>query len=134
MSAANVEVIRALYEAFNRGDFERATAMLHDDAELHQPPEMPGAGTYIGRDEFARGLGRWLSGFEPGFEFRIVELIDGGDRVLLRIAYHGRGRASGVELEEEWFNVWEIRDGKPFRCLNVLDEGEALEAAGLPRP
>jgi ketosteroid isomerase-like protein len=94
---------------------------------------MSGAGSYSGRQQFARGLAHWLSGFEPGFEFRVVELIDAGDRVLMHIAYHGRGRASGVELEQEWFNLWEIRDGKPFRCLNILDEGEALEAAGLPR-
>jgi uncharacterized protein len=133
MSRSNVEKVRDMYAAFNRGDVEAATEMLHDDAELHQPPEMPGAGTYVGRDEFVRGLGRWLSGFEPGFEFRVVEVIDAGDGVLMRIAYHGRGRTSGVELEQEWFNLWEIRDGKPFRCVNILDEGDAFEAAGLPR-
>jgi ketosteroid isomerase-like protein len=72
VSAANVEMVREMYEAFNRGDFEVATGMLHEDAELHQAPEMPRAGTYIGRDEFVRGLGRWLSGFEPGFEFRVA--------------------------------------------------------------
>ena len=33
MSAADLEVVEEMYEAFNRGDSERATAMLHEDAE-----------------------------------------------------------------------------------------------------
>jgi ketosteroid isomerase-like protein len=131
MSAADLEVVQEMYGAFNRGDYERATAMLHEDAELYQPTEMPGADSYSGRQEFARGLALWLSGFEPGFEYRVTEVVNAGDRVLMRIVYHGRGRASGVELEEEWFNVWEVRDGKPFRCRIFGDEGRARKAAGL---
>jgi ketosteroid isomerase-like protein len=32
----DVRVVREMYEAFNRGDYETSTAMLHDDVELHQ--------------------------------------------------------------------------------------------------
>jgi len=39
--ATNVEVVREMYEAFNRGDFKRATDLLHPEAELHQNEEMP---------------------------------------------------------------------------------------------
>jgi len=132
MSAANVEVIRELYDAFNSGDYGGAMAMLHEDAELHQPSQMPGGGTHVGRQEFARGLALWLSEFEPGFQYRPTEMIDAENSIFMRLAYSGRGRASGVELEEMWFNVWEVRDGRPFRCRIFADERAAREAAGLP--
>lgn len=134
MSEADATVVREVYEAYNRGEYERATAMLHDDAELHQPPEVPGGGSWVGREGFARGIALWVSGFEPGFQFRIVETVDAPDRVMMRVSFEGRGRTSGVELKHDWFNVWEVRDGKPFRCVIVEGEGEAREAAGLPPP
>ena len=40
MTQDNVEVVRDLYETYNRGDFELATEMLHPEVELHQPPEL----------------------------------------------------------------------------------------------
>jgi hypothetical protein len=35
------------------------------------------------------------------------------------------------ELEQPIFNVWEVRDGKPYRLLVFFDQGEARAAAGL---
>jgi ketosteroid isomerase-like protein len=133
MSVADVETVREMYEAFNRGDYETATAMLHERAELHQPRELVGTDSYFGRDEFVRGFARWQSGFEPGFQYEVVELVDAGECVLMRLNLRGRGRASGAEVEQESFNVWEVRDSKPFRCRIFSEERPAREAAGLPR-
>jgi hypothetical protein len=43
-------------------------------------------------------------------------------------------KRAGWSSRRDWFNVWEVRDGKPFRCVIVEGEGEAREAAGLPPP
>jgi ketosteroid isomerase-like protein len=131
MSAADAAVIREMLEAFNRGDYEASTAMLHDDVELHQAPEIPDTGTYVGKEEVVRGIVRWLSGFERGFQYVPEEVTDVGERVLVRIRLHGRGRGSGVELDEEIFWVSEVRDGKAFRVRVFWREDDALEAAGL---
>jgi SnoaL-like domain len=64
MSEADVTAVRELLEAFNRGDYQASTAMLHDEAELHQAAEVPDTRTYRGREDFARGVARWISGFE----------------------------------------------------------------------
>ena len=133
MSAADVEVVREMYAAFNRGDYEGAAAILHPDAELHQPPEIPGADVYRGREEFVRGLGHWQAAFEPGFQYEIVELLDGPNAVFMQLVLRGRGRASGAEVEQPSFNVWEMREGRPFRCRIYSDAGAAREAAGLSR-
>ena len=131
MSATDVEVVRRMYDAFNQADYEAATAMLDDDVELHQAATIPDADSYFGREDFLRGLTRWLSGFEPGFRYEVDEVVDGGERVFMRVGLRGRGRGSGAELEQEAFNVWEVRDGKPFRLFVYWDEAEARAAAGL---
>jgi ketosteroid isomerase-like protein len=132
MSAGDVEAVRELYATYNRGDYDRATAMLHDDVELHQWGAAPDADVYVGRDEFARGIVRWVSAFEVGFQYVPEELIDAGDRVLARVLLRGRGRESGIELETLVWQVWEVRDGSPSKCTVFSDEAPAREAAGLP--
>ena len=47
MSEENVEIVRAAFEQFSRGDFS-AYANLLDEFELVLAPEMPDAGTYRG--------------------------------------------------------------------------------------
>ena len=57
MSQENVEGIRALHEAFSRGDYAAALAALAPDVEWHPPP-----GIAIGEKFFAgamRSAGVW---------------------------------------------------------------------------
>ena len=129
MSAAGVEVIRQVYDRFNAGDYEGSVEMLHDQVELHQAAEIPGAGTWVGKAEFQRGLVEWLSGFERGFQYEIQELTDCGSCVFARLMLHATGRGSGVEVEREIFNVWEVRDGRGSVCRVYWNEEEARAAA-----
>jgi uncharacterized protein len=130
MSAQNVEIVRSMYEAFNRGDVAGAREALHPDAQLHQPPEAPDADSYFGRDEFARGFGLWLSEFdEPRFE--PVQSTEADDCVIMRVRVSGRGKASGAETSAEFFHAWTMRDRKPYRCFVRSTRAEALEAVGL---
>jgi ketosteroid isomerase-like protein len=131
MSESDVTVVRELLDTFNRGDYDASTAMLHEEAEFHQAPEIPDTRSYFGRDEFARGVARWVSGFEDGFQFTPVEMIDAGERVLVRIRLRGRGRGSGVEMEDEAFQVYEVRDEQPYRCWVFWSEEDARRQAGL---
>jgi ketosteroid isomerase-like protein len=130
MSRENVEVVRSMYEALNRGDVAGAKEALHPDAELHQPLEAPDADSYYGRDEFERGLALWLSEFdEPRFEPQ--ESTEAGDCVIMRVRVSGRGKASGAETTAEFFHAWTVRDRKPYRCFVRSTRAEALEAVGL---
>ena len=43
----------------------------------------------------------------------------------------GRGRTSGIELDMTLFHLWTFREKMPWRCQVLVDEHEALEAAGL---
>src|SRR4029077_19472095 len=96
MSDENVEIVRGMYEAFNRGEIDRSREMLHPGAELHQSPEQADTDSYRGRDEFVRGLALWLSAWEKP-QFEPLGVRESGDGVVMRVRVSGGGRASGVE-------------------------------------
>jgi ketosteroid isomerase-like protein len=133
MSAADVAVIRGVLEAFNAGDYETATAMLHEEIEFHQARAIPDADDYFGKDAVVQGIVRWLSGFERGFQYVPIELLDAPAGVLTTVRLSGRGRESGVALEQEIFQVWQVRDGKAARCSVHWAEEDARREAGLER-
>src|SRR5437763_11685479 len=127
MAQENVEIVRDMYEAFNRGDVETAWDLMHPDAELHQPPEVPDSDSYYGREEWARGFYRWFSEFdEPRFEPQ--EATGAGEHVIMRVCVSGKGKTSGISTTGEFFHAWTMRDGKPHRCIVRSSRAEALEA------
>ena len=97
MSQENVEIVRRMYEAFNRGDFAIAHEMLHPDAELHQQPEAPDADSYYGRNEWERGFAIWLSEWEHPF-FQPLDIADFGAGVILRVRVSDHRFESGLGL------------------------------------
>jgi ketosteroid isomerase-like protein len=131
VSEADVEVIREVYARFNARDYDGSAALLHDDVELYQASEIPGATVSVGRLEFQRGIADWLSGFERGFQYEVLDLVDCEPSVFARLMLHGTGRGSGVEINREIFNVWEVRDDKAWRCRVYWNEDDARHAAGL---
>ena len=119
-----------LLEAYSTPTWREFGEYLHPDAVLHQAREIPDAGTYRGKEEFLRGLRIWLEEWED-FRYRPVEILEGRDRIFMRINLEGKGKGSGVALEQEIFNVWEMREGRPWRCEVYWNEDDARQAAGL---
>jgi ketosteroid isomerase-like protein len=65
------------------------------------------------------------------FRFKATDVRDLGDRVLVLGDVRVRGRASGVEVNDRWGWIVELRAGKAVSVRGFVDQGEALEAAGL---
>jgi ketosteroid isomerase-like protein len=65
------------------------------------------------------------------FQFKATDVRDLGDRVLVLGDVQGCGRASGVEVDDRWAWIVEVNAGRAVRVRGFLDQGEALEAAGL---
>ena len=73
---------------------------------------------------------RWNSDWER-LDMVDEEFVDAGDNVVVVMHYRGRGRLSGVTVEQEEFEVHTFRDGQCVRKVNFETRSEALEAAGL---
>jgi len=51
--------------------------------------------------------------------------------VVVTYRIRGRGRGSGLEIDEPLTLVWRLRDGRIVEVLAYTDRAEALAAAGL---
>ena len=123
MSGENVELVRAIYEAWNTG--ASTDDLIAPDLEYVNPPYAVEVGTVQDR----AALGRVLDVY-PNFTIETEQIIDAGDDVVVIGIARGTG-ASGVEVQWRQGYVWTVRDGKAVRFQWFNDPAEALAAAGL---
>jgi ketosteroid isomerase-like protein len=126
MSQENVESVRRSLEAYRRGDYIGGSADLAPDVVWHVGQEQPARGPAAVRDVWKRWDADWQE-----LETVADEFIDAGDAVVVAIHYRGRGRGSGVEVEDRKFEVHTFRDGQCVSKLDFEERSEALNAAGL---
>lgn len=126
MSEENVAAVRRCMEAYVRGDYEGASAHLAPDVVWEVGQELPAHGPAAVRAVWQRWDSEWEE-LETGYE----ELIDAGDKVVAAVRYRGRGRASGVEVNDLLFEVHTFRDGRCVGKVDFKDRADALRAAGL---
>jgi ketosteroid isomerase-like protein len=65
------------------------------------------------------------------FQIEISEIRDLGERLVTIGHLHGRGKASGAEIDSPISYVIDMKDGKAVRLRDYFDPKKALEAAGL---
>ena len=126
MSDENVEATRRSIEAYRRGDYAGASAHLAPDVVWAVGQELPAHGPAAIKEMWKRWDGEWD---QP--QTVIEEVIDAGGAVIIAVRYRGRGRASGVEVNDRLFEVHTFRDGQCIRKVDFRERADALEAAGL---
>src|SRR6478736_2979891 len=94
----NLDLVRSIYAAWERGDFGHAAEWADADIEYVLAGGGPADGSWSGLDGMAEGFRNYLSAWE---DFRVQadeyrELDDG--RVLVLTWYSGRGKTSGLNL------------------------------------
>src|ERR671911_2847699 len=74
MSRENVEVVREMNEAFNRGDYAAALSALASDVEWNAPSGVSiGEEVYRGHDAVRKGFALWLDAWET-YRFEPAEI------------------------------------------------------------
>jgi uncharacterized protein len=132
MAETNEERLRRGYEAVARGDYEVIRQLLDPDVMLRDRAEAPDARSYHGFDGMVSSLSDTGQAFES-FRLDPIQFFEHGDKVVVSILMTGRGRTSGVPVEERIAHLWTIRDGLATELRAFTDPADALEAAGLPR-
>jgi uncharacterized protein len=133
MSRENVELVRRIWDAADRRDTQAVLSLYDPEVELDVsgfPVVATNANLYRGHEGLRRLFGEWQEIWSDA-DSDLVELIDAGDRVVSVYNYRGRGRASGVAVEEVFATVWTIRNDKAVRVEWFTGRAEALAAAGL---
>jgi ketosteroid isomerase-like protein len=124
MYSANLELVRSIYPAWERGDFSSAEWA---DPEIESVTSGgPDPGSWIGIAGMANAnrdfLGVWHDWRVEAEEFR--ELDD--ERVLVLTRRGGRGKMSGLDVWEPAANLFHLRDGKVTRLVFYWDRHLAL--------
>ena len=129
MSRENVEIVRSAVERFaTTGEMSPETAA--EDIAWHDPPDFPDAQVHVGVEGVIRALGVWAdawSEWQIGFD----EYVDAGDHVLVQGWQRGRGKDTGVLVEQPLLLLYLLRDGKVIEVRAFFDVDQALKAAGL---
>jgi ketosteroid isomerase-like protein len=128
----DIEVVRDQFAAVNERDFGRAMDLYADDVVLVVPQaeNVPGPGTYEGKEAVGRWFGDWFQAFGRDYRFEIDEAREVGGSVFIHAWHGGHGRASGAEVHGENSYLYRVRDGKVARVEFYATRAEALEAAG----
>jgi ketosteroid isomerase-like protein len=131
MSEENVEVVRQVFEAFNRRDWTAWESHHHADVEWSDPPELPDGGVHHGVAAIHRFVDELLeTGDQWHVEVDDIETV-GSDRVLMRGRSVLVGRASRIPMEDALFQLFDLDEGRVRRVQTFRSSAEALEAAGL---
>jgi ketosteroid isomerase-like protein len=128
MSQETLEVVRAALAAWNGGDMDTLGDLLDPDIVVRMPegwfePVVMGRAAVVREWRQAREI--WdADSLEP-----TSDLIDVGNRVVLRFIWRGEGRLPDSHME--FTAVYTVRNGKITGQESFWDHEEALEAAGL---
>ena len=131
MSQENVEVVRAVLDAQRRGDWGAFPDLYDPEIEWEDVSGLWGDwGTRRGFEDVQAAWMAWFEAFEH-VEFDIEEILAADDDVLTSIRVSGRGRVSGLRVEQSIAVVWTVHDRRVVRVRGYRERNKALEAAGL---
>ena len=123
MGRENVEVIRDLFRALEDDDYVAALELFDPEVEWH-----PMEGTFRGLEGLRAAVLEWL---EPWEDHRIEaeSIADHGDgRVLAQVHLTARGRQSEMEVDQRFFQVYRLQDGRIRRMDEYVTLADAHAA------
>jgi ketosteroid isomerase-like protein len=130
MSEANVEIVRRLYQAWQRDGYGVVPELMDPEIEFVNPAYAVEPGTRHGYDGFAAAA-RSLASVYSDYQVTAVQFFDVGERVAVRATVSTRSEGLGVPIEAERGYVFDFRGGKVIRFAWFSDPAEALASLGL---
>ena len=143
MPSANVELVRSIFVAWERGDF--TSAAWADPSIEWVVADGLVTGTWTGLAGLTEGTRDALGAFEDSrIEPEDYRELD-NERVLVLVRYRGRGKTSGLDLAQvRATGAWlvHVRDGRvtkfvrywnrerAFADLGISPEGDAGDSPG----
>ncbi len=125
----SLDLVRSIYAEWERGEFS-ARPQWADPGIEFVVPDGPEPSTQTGMDA-SPGVEAFVKLWEDlrfdADEYR--ELGDGSVLVLSRMT--GRGKVSGVEVDQRRASQFHVRDGKVIRLALYWDRDRALADLGL---
>ncbi len=129
MSQENVEIVRGMYDAVNRGDFDAAFRDASPDFELTLARGLF-AGLHRGRDE-TRRIWHEVGAAFASMRIEVEETRDGDDWVVAIISWHLQPQGSTSSFTNRNGHLWRFHEGHAVSMTNHPDPTDAFRAVGL---
>jgi ketosteroid isomerase-like protein len=128
LSDAGVDVVRAAYNAFGRGDIPAIVHLLSEDVDWRfiGPKRL----AYTGRFKKAE-VADWFAAVAAADDFQAFEpreFIPGGEHVTVLGWERCAAIPSGRVFESEWVHVFTVKRGKITRFFGIYDTEASASA------
>ena len=127
---ATEQLLRQGYDAWNRGDWQAMEKFLAPEFEVDATDRVLNPDSYSGLEGFRRMAAEMAEVWDM-WEIEPLQFIEQGDLTFVAHLVRARGKGSGVEVEQTYWSVWKVRDGRAVRLDLFVDRDRALAAAGL---
>jgi uncharacterized protein len=127
MPSSDVEIVRAAFAAFGRGDVDAVLANCDPEIVVRDPART--GQTFRGREDLRRFWDEW---FENWDEYRVEpqEFVEAGGEILVRARQVGRGKLSGIEIDDDLYQVFRVRNGRLVEYRLYTEREDAV--ASMP--
>ncbi len=125
MSEENVEVVRRAYEHLSKTG--KALPELLDPQVEFSLAWNEGRG----REAFQKAIDEWTETFE-NWSIEAKEIVAAGpNQVIATVRDLGKPRGSPAPIDNEFFHLWALEDGRAASFRTFTEKQQAVEAAGL---
>jgi ketosteroid isomerase-like protein len=127
--SANLDLVRSIYAAIGRGDYGSAE-WAHPQIE-YVVADGPDPGSLTGRGGLVQAMRSLFSAIEDVRAEAEAYRELHAERVLVLTRLSGRGKTSGVQIDDRGAELFAIRDGKVTRIVVYWNRDRAFADLGL---
>jgi len=130
MSAENVEVIRATYEAFSKGDIPGVLGRFANEIVWNEAENFLYAdrNPYVGPQAILEGVFMRIVSEWDNFKVTAESILDAGDQVVTLGFYSGTFKQTGKSVKAQMVHVWNLVDGKATSFQQYTDTKQFADA------
>jgi ketosteroid isomerase-like protein len=129
----NVETVRGVYEAFERGDVPTVLGLFDPKIEWSEAENFTfwTGSAFVGPDAVVEGVFMPTGEtFGDTFRVKVDRLHGAGDTVVMEGRYTGVVQSTGKSVDAQVAHVWGVEGGKIVRFQQYTDTWQFAEATG----
>ena len=125
----NVQLIRGLYEAFEKGDVATVLGKMDENIEWREAENFIYAdcNPYMGPQAVLEGVFMRFGSEWDAFTVTPEEWLDAGNHVVVLGMYTGTHKATGRVVRAQFVHVWAVKGSRVLRFQQFTDTKQFAE-------
>jgi len=127
--AANVQLIKELYDRLGKGDLETALGLMTDDVTfvVPGPAGIGAAGTWRGHNGVRECFAR-LREAQENQSTDVREFVAQGNTVVVLLHVIAKARSTGKRFESDLVHFFTLRDARISNLIDFFDTAALVDA------